>query len=69
MTNSKALRDWISARGLKYKAIAERMGITPYSLQKKIDNETQFKASEIAVFSIDFGMDVSTRESLFFGTL
>lgn len=38
--------------GLKYKAIAEIMGLTPYALQMKIDNETEFKASEIDTLAI-----------------
>ena len=29
--------------GLNIKAIAEIMGLTPYALQMKIDNETEFK--------------------------
>ena len=42
MTDSVALREWIQRHGLKYNAIAAIIGITPYSLQKKIDNETDF---------------------------
>jgi hypothetical protein len=66
MTNSFALRNWISDRGYKLKAIAFKLNITPYSLKKKIDNETEFKASEIAAFVNDFGMSVSDRDSIFF---
>ena len=46
MTDTNALRSIIADSGLKYKAIAEIMGLTPYALQMKIDNETEFKASE-----------------------
>ena len=47
MTDTQALRDIIQKRGLKYYAVAEKLGITPYSLQKKIDNVTEFRPSEI----------------------
>ncbi|WP_130861466.1 toxin-antitoxin system, antitoxin component, Xre family protein [Bacilliculturomica massiliensis] len=66
MTDSKALRDWIDAKGLKMKKIASELHITPYSLQKKIDNMTEFKASEIAVFVTEFGMSKSKRDEIFF---
>lgn len=69
MTDSNALREWIKARGLKLNAIATAIGITPYSLQKKIDNETEFKASEIAVFVNDFGMLKSVRDKIFFAQM
>ena len=52
MTDTNALRSIIADSGLKYKAIAEIMGLTPYALQMKIDNETEFKASEIDTLPI-----------------
>ena len=45
MTDTNALRSIIADSGLKYKAIAEIMGLTPYALQMKIDNETEFTSS------------------------
>lgn len=66
MTDTTALREWIYSKGLKMKKIAAVMGITPYSLQKKIDNYTEFKASEITVFVTYFGMDKSIRDAIFF---
>ena len=59
MTDTNALRSIIADSGLKYKAIAEIMGLTPYALQMKIDNETEFKASTL-------GMDMQQRDSIFF---
>ena len=38
MTDTKALRERIEAKGLKLKAVAEKLGITPYCLQRKINN-------------------------------
>ena len=62
MTDTTTLRSIIANSGLKYKAIAEIMGLTPYSLQMKIDNETEFKASEIDTL----GMNMQQRDAIFF---
>lgn len=69
MTDTKLLRDWLDEKGIKLKAIAARMGITPYSLQKKINNETEFKASEISVFTSEYGMSPEMRDLIFFATM
>lgn len=46
-TNTTELRTRIDKSGLKYKFIAEKIGITPQGLLKKIENTNEFKASEI----------------------
>ena len=66
MTDTTTLRSIIVNSGLKYKAIAEIMGLTPYSLQMKIDNETEFKASEIDTLANTLGMDMQQRDAIFF---
>lgn len=66
MTDTTTLRSIIANSGLKYKAIAEIMGLTPYSLQMKIDNETEFKASEIDTLANTLGMDMQQRDAIFF---
>lgn len=66
MTNSVALRTWISSQGFKLKAVAGKLGITPYALQKKIDNKSEFKASEIAIFVDELGMGSHERDAIFF---
>ena len=66
MTDTNALRSIIADSGLKYKAIAEIMGLTPYALQMKSDNETEFKASEIDTLANTLGMDMQQRDSIFF---
>lgn len=66
MTDTNALRSIIADSGLKYKAIAEIMGLTPYALQMKIDNKTEFKASEIDTLANTLGMDMQQRDSIFF---
>lgn len=47
ITNTTKLKKLIYESGLKYKSIAKSMGLTYYGLQKKINNITEFKASEI----------------------
>lgn len=51
MTDSLKLKAAIVASGLSRKAIADELGISLYSLQKKINNITEFKASEISKLS------------------
>ena len=47
MTNSKLLREIIDEKGYKLKYIAEKLGLSPYGLQLKIDNKQEFKTSEV----------------------
>lgn len=47
MTNTALLKAAIQKSGLKYKYLAEQLGLSTYGLQKKVENATEFKASEI----------------------
>lgn len=47
MTNTKAFMEAVDKLGIKFKALAEQIGLTPNGLRKKVNNETEFKASEI----------------------
>jgi len=47
--NNKKLLENINSSGLKYRFIAEQMGISYYTLNKKIRSMTEFKASEISI--------------------
>ena len=66
MTDTKMLRNAIEKSGLKYKFLAAELGITPYGLQKKIDNETEFKASELFILSELLGLTEKERSAIFF---
>lgn len=66
MTDSTMLRTWVARKGYKLKAVAARLGITPYTLQKKMKNQSEFKASEIAAFVTDLGMTLDERDQIFF---
>ena len=66
MTDSNALRKAIKSSGLKYCALAQAIGITTYSLQKKINNVTDFKASEIAVLAKALDLKGEALNRIFF---
>lgn len=67
MTDSLKLRAIILASGKTYKHLAECLGITPYCLSMKIENETEFKVSEVIKLSEELGItSLKQRESIFF---
>lgn len=68
MTNSDMLKSEIEIAGLKYKSIAKHLGISPYSLQKKIQNITEFKASEISKLCDLLTLSLKEKEQIFFAT-
>ena len=47
MTDTDALNQIIDESGLKRKYIAEQLNLSAFSLAKKINNENEFKPSEI----------------------
>lgn len=69
MTNTEMLRRIIKESGLKLEYIAAQLEISRFSLSKKIENETEFKASEIQklcdVLKISSNED---KEAIFFAS-
>lgn len=51
MTNTALLREKIEASGLKLRYIADRLNISDRALTMKIENQTEFKSSEIVQLS------------------
>lgn len=47
MTNTELLEKKIEESGLKKSFIAQALSLSPYGLAKKINNETEFKTSEV----------------------
>lgn len=47
MTDTEALKKKIFDSGLKQGYIAERLGLSSYGFAKKMNNVTEFKATEI----------------------
>lgn len=66
MTDTALLREAVTRSGLKYKKIAESLGLTTYGLQKKIENKTEFKASEILLLSELLNLTERERNAIFF---
>lgn len=66
MTDTVKFRAAVKNRGLKYKYLAEKIGITPFGLQKKIENQSEFKASEIQSLAELLGLTESERKQIFF---
>lgn len=66
MTDTKALRERISALGLKYKIIAQKLGISAYTLQRKIDNDVEFKVSEVDALASLLGLSLREKDEIFF---
>jgi len=66
MTDTNLLRAKIDLSGYKLKWIAERCGITYAGLLKKINNETEFKASEMYVLKDLLNIDSDEFESIFY---
>ena len=66
MTDSKKLRDAVAAKGLKYNYLADNLGLTPYGLKKKIENDTEFKAGEVKKLSDLLGLSNRERDAIFF---
>lgn len=66
MTNTALLIRAIQTTGLKLKFISEKLGICVGTLSNKINNVTEFRASEIACLSEILNLDNAQRDEIFF---
>ena len=66
MTNTALLRELVKQSGLKYNYIAKKLNMSIQALWHKINNDNEFKASEIAAFCDLLDIDLRTREKVFF---
>lgn len=66
MTDTKELRRRIEAKGLKYGFIAKQLGISRYALQMKIDNDSEFRVSEVDVLAAILGLTLVEKDAIFF---
>lgn len=64
MVNTLKLKAAILQSGLKREQVAEKLGISEYTLHKKIHNTTEFKASEIFILSNI--LCIKEKDSIFF---
>ena len=67
MTNTEELNRLIDESGYKRKYLAERLGLTPYGMAKKINNLSEFTSSEIAGLCELLGItSLKEKERIFF---
>lgn len=66
MTNTSLLEEYIEKSGYKRSFIAEKLGITRFALQLKINNKSEFKAREIDVLCELLNIGIDDRMAIFF---
>lgn len=66
MTNTELFRKKVEKSGITYTFLASKIGITREALYKKINNETEFKASEITACAKILGLNSTERDRIFF---
>ncbi|GAB1476253.1 hypothetical protein MASR2M70_10870 [Bacillota bacterium] len=67
MTNSELLRQEIENSGYKLQYLAGKLEITRFALSNKINNLSEFKASEIATLCKELKIDdPDKRDAIFF---
>ena len=66
MTDTLRLRQRIKEAGYRLGYVAEVLGISQYTLQKKLDNDSEFKISEVDALSKLLGLTPQEKNALFF---
>lgn len=66
MINTELLKAKIDESGYKLKYIASRLGITYYGFLKKVNNETEFKVSEIKILGKLLNLTREEIDNIFF---
>ena len=67
MTNTELLNAAIGKSGLKKSFIAKKLGLSLKGLQNKLENNTEFKASEIVILQKILNIDDEIRDRIFLG--
>lgn len=66
MTNTTMLEQYIENSGYKKSFIAQQIGLTAYSLSRKINNKSEFKAREITALCEILKITAKDKEAIFF---
>lgn len=66
MTDTVELEVAIKRSGLLKKEVAQKLGISQTCLNQKIQNITEFKASEISKLAKLLGLDDKEKNTIFF---
>lgn len=68
MTDTAKLRKRIKDAGYRLSYVAEVLGISQYTLQKKLDNDSEFKISEVDALAKLLGLTPAEKNALFLRT-
>lgn len=66
MTDTAKLRQRIKDAGYRLSFVAKVLGISQYTLQKKLDNDSEFKISEVDALAKLLGLTPAEKDALFF---
>ena len=66
MTNTSLLEYYIEKSGYKKSFIAEQLGITAYGFALKVNNKSEFKASEMTILCKLLKISTKDKEAIFF---
>ena len=66
MTNTSLLMQYIEKSGYKMSFIAKQLGLTAYGFTLKVNNKSEFKASEITILCKLLKISAKDREAIFF---
>ena len=69
MTDTDKFKRAVTSRGLKYGFLAEKLGISRAALWMKINNETEFKVSEVTVLSNIMRLTRKEMDEIFFAKI
>lgn len=69
MINKSALKRKISKSGLKISFIAQELGISRAGLYKKMNNQSEFKLSEVEKISNVLNLQSNDKDTIFFSCL
>lgn len=65
LTDTKLLKEKIENSGYRFNWIAKNLNLTPYGLRKKVNGETEFKATEIVKFQEILKISNTERDKIF----
>ena len=68
MTNKLELELQIKRCGITKRELARRLGISEVAFSNKVNNESEFKASEIVILEKELKMSKEQRELIFFNS-
>ena len=66
MTNTSLLEQYIEKSGYKKSYIAEQLCLTAYGFALKVNNKSEFKASEMSILCKLLKISAKDKEAIFF---